>query len=79
MGDNECPSVGCDHEDAVSMACLREAADFPQTMGARINLLSIPKYEGFMLERQDLRESRVENSHFILTPIIQDSDCFISF
>lgn len=79
MGDNKCPSVGCGQEDAVSMACLREAADFPQRMGVRIILLSIQKYEGFKLERQDLSENRVENSHFILTHIIQDSDCFISF
>lgn len=76
MGDNKCPSVGCDHEDAVSMAHLWEAADFPQRAGVRINLLSIPKYEGFILERQDLSESRVENSHFVVIHIIQYSDCF---
>lgn len=74
MGDNKCPSVGCDHEDTVSMACLWEAADYLQRMGVRINLLSIPKCESFILS-----ESSVENSHFILTHIIQDSDCFISF
>lgn len=30
MGDNECPSVGCDRADAASMTYLLEAADFPQ-------------------------------------------------
>lgn len=78
MGDNECPSVGCDHEDAASTAHFWEAADFPQRMGVRINLFSIPKYEGFILERQDLSESRVENCCFTLAHVIHYSNCIIS-